>query len=320
MKGIQHVEVSNRYAKYKFDLRRNITIVRGESGTGKTTLYNMIADYSRNKEKSGVNLSSTVPCYALTDINWEYQLANIHDGIVFIDEDAKYISSVAFAEAAKQSGNYFVIFNRESLHNLPYSVNEIYEIKTSGKHHSFVHAYVLTNKYALQVKMASTKDMSDTILTEDSNSGYQFFSAVAAENGMMCVSSNGNASVFRWLKENPNKKPIMICDGAAFGSEIDRVSKLINSKGNCLLWLPESFEWLILMSGAIKNVEDELANPSSYVESAKWFSWEKYFEALLIEKTNNGYLKYEKAKLNKCYLQEKEMQAIMAVLPAIKND
>ena len=39
MKGTQHVEVSNRNAKFRFDLHRNITIVRGDSGTGKTTLY-----------------------------------------------------------------------------------------------------------------------------------------------------------------------------------------------------------------------------------------------------------------------------------------
>ena len=45
MKGIQHIEVSNRKVKFKFDLIRNITIIRGESGTGKTTLYNMISDY-----------------------------------------------------------------------------------------------------------------------------------------------------------------------------------------------------------------------------------------------------------------------------------
>ena len=37
MKGTQHVEVSNRNAKFRFDLHRNITIVRGDSGTGKSS-------------------------------------------------------------------------------------------------------------------------------------------------------------------------------------------------------------------------------------------------------------------------------------------
>lgn len=34
-----------------------ITIVRGDSGTGKTTLYDMIADFTRLHEASGVNIS-----------------------------------------------------------------------------------------------------------------------------------------------------------------------------------------------------------------------------------------------------------------------
>lgn len=71
MKGTQHVEVSNRNAKFRFDLHRNITIVRGDSGTGKTTLYNMIADYTRLQAESGVNLSSTKPCVALMDMDWK---------------------------------------------------------------------------------------------------------------------------------------------------------------------------------------------------------------------------------------------------------
>lgn len=141
MKGTQHVEVSNRNAKFRFDLHRNITIVRGDSGTGKTTLYNMIADYTRLQAESGVNLSSTKPCVALMDMDWKNQLDGISNSIVFIDEGAMYISSEKFAEAIKNSDNYYVIFNREGLHQLPYSVEEIYQIKTSGKYHSFEQIY-----------------------------------------------------------------------------------------------------------------------------------------------------------------------------------
>ena len=57
MKGIQNIKVSNRDASFTFNLNRNITVVRGNSGTGKTTLYDMIADYTRLKDKSGVNIS-----------------------------------------------------------------------------------------------------------------------------------------------------------------------------------------------------------------------------------------------------------------------
>ena len=75
----------------------------------------MIADYTRLQAESGVNLSSTKPCVALMDMDWKNQLDGISNSIVFIDEGATYISSEKFAEAIKNSDNYYVIFNREGL-------------------------------------------------------------------------------------------------------------------------------------------------------------------------------------------------------------
>lgn len=41
MKGIHKVVVGAKYLKYEFELRRNLTIIRGDSATGKTTLVDM---------------------------------------------------------------------------------------------------------------------------------------------------------------------------------------------------------------------------------------------------------------------------------------
>ena len=81
---------------------------------------------------------------------------------------------------------------------------------------------------------------------------------------------------------------------------------LLNKKKNIVLYLPESFEWLILKSDVLKDkeVREILHEVPQYVESAKYFSWERYFTALLIEKTKNTYLTYTKKKLNPAYLQE----------------
>ena len=148
MKGIKRIRISNRVARYDFELRRNITVVRGDSGTGKTTLFNMVADYTRNKEQSGVNISAPCPCVALTDTNWEAQLRDIHESVVFIDEesDHNYLSSKDFARAVQNSDNYYVLITRVNLHDLPYSVEEIYEIKASGKFHKFRNIY--SSKFA----------------------------------------------------------------------------------------------------------------------------------------------------------------------------
>ena len=203
MKGIQHIEVSNRDAKFKFDLYRNITIVRGESGTGKTTLFDMIADYTRQKNKSGVNISSKKNCVALIDIDWKNQLSNIRDSIVFIDEGSEYVRKKEFAKAIKNTDNYYVIFNRESLHELPYSVNEIYEIKTSGRHHSFKPIYKSNNSFYYNEKVHKKSNYT-VLLTEDSNSGLQFYQNYFNDKYIKCISSNGKSEIFKWLKENKN--------------------------------------------------------------------------------------------------------------------
>ena len=40
------------------------------------------------------------------------------------------------------------------------------------------------------------------------------------------------------------------------------------------------------------------------IESGKQFSWKRYFTALLVEETNETYLKYTKKKSNPVYLRE----------------
>ena len=138
MKGIKRVRISNRVARFDFELKRNITIVRGDSGTGKTTLFNMVLDYTRNKEQSGVNLSAPCDCIAVYQ-DWKQQLIDVNNSIVFIDEDYNnnFLKTKEFAEYVQKSDNYYVMFTREDLHELPYSVEEKYSIKMSGKYHRF---------------------------------------------------------------------------------------------------------------------------------------------------------------------------------------
>lgn len=42
MKGSHRVIIQNNRLHYEFDIKRNITIIQGDSATGKTTLINML--------------------------------------------------------------------------------------------------------------------------------------------------------------------------------------------------------------------------------------------------------------------------------------
>ena len=196
MKGRIEIGVGNNRARFRFTLERNITIVRGDSGTGKTTLYDMIAEYTRLGEASGVQIAAPCPCVALTDLDWKNQLKQTHGCVVFIDEGADYLASRDFAAAIQQTDNYYVIFNRENLHELPYSVEEIYEIKASGKYHTFKKMFKHTAKHVYYKEKAPTKLKYDTLLTEDSKSGYQFYQHYFENSGIICFTSESNAAIF----------------------------------------------------------------------------------------------------------------------------
>ena len=316
---MHRVIVSTKRLKYDFELRRNLTLVRGDSATGKTTLVDMIQDYVNNPSGTPVELTCDKKCYVLAGTLWKEQLNGISDSIVFIDEGNEFIKTEEFAGSIQKTDNYYVIISRESLPALPYSVEEIYGIKTSGKYGTLKQSY---HEFYRLYGADTYKDSvaPEVVITEDSNSGYQFFEYVCNENNLKCETLNGKSNIFHYLNMHKNEKLLVIADGAAFGSEIDRVMQLIKNRENVALYLPESFEWMILSTGLLKNglVDKILENPSEYIESKEYFSWERFFTAILIDETKGTYLAYIKKKLNEAYLSENVRKAILAQMENIK--
>lgn len=319
MKEKHRVTVSTKRLKYEFELRRNLTIVRGDSATGKTTLVDMVREFASNPSGTPVELVCDKKCYVIEGALWKEQLSGISDSIVFIDEGNEFIKTVDFAVEIQKTDNYYVIVTREALPSLPYSVEEIYGIRTSGKYGTLKQSY--HEFYRLYGADSYENDVKpDIVITEDSNSGYQFFSHVCQENNLACESMNGKSNVFHYLNVHKDEKILVIADGAAFGSEIDKVLQLINERKNIALYLPESFEWMILSSGVLKNnsVDKILENPSEYVECKEYFSWERFFTAVLIEATEDTYLAYAKKKLNLAYLSDLVKQPILKQMQKVE--
>ena len=298
------------------ELYRNITVVRGDSGTGKTTLFNLISEYTRLGAASGVNLSCEKNCITLTDIDWRNQLRNTKDSIVFIDEGDQYVCTREFAEAMMASDNYYVLFVRENLHELPYSVEEIYEIKTSGKYHTLKKIYKSQKGYVYAGTVKGKKNFR-ILLAEDEKSGFQFYENYFSGSGIQCISSAGNSGIYNWLLEHLTEQIFVVADGAAFGAEMNRVLELQKRfPDNITICLPESFEWMILKSGLIRSddLEEMLANTSNYVDSEKYFSWEQFFYKYLVDVTKGTCQKYTKAKIESFYTIENNMKQIAAVI------
>lgn len=201
MRGRHHIRVANRAVSYDFTLIRNITVLQGDSATGKTTLVGMIRDYEENGADSAVSLSSDRPCAVIGGRGWESQLERLdRESIVFIDEGNRFVASRDFAAAIQGSGHYFVIVTREPLYNLPYSVTEIYGIHSSGKYNSLepVH-HGFHRIYSVQEPAANAARGVSTILTEDGNAGFQFFSHTC-RSGVSCETAGGNSNIMPTLE------------------------------------------------------------------------------------------------------------------------
>lgn len=319
MKEIHRIIVQNKRIRYDFEIRRNITVIRGDSATGKTALVEMIREYFENGEASAVELTCDKECTVLEGRTWAAQLSMMKDCIVFIDEGNAFIMGDDFAAAIQDSDNYYVIVTREGIPSLPYSVDEIYGIRDSGKYGTLKRTY--NEFYHLyQISDYSHAVNPEIVITEDSNSGFQFFKGICErENRITCISARGKSNIFGIAIKQMDKKVLVIADGAAFGSEMEKIMRLAKSYPNIVLYLPESFEWLILKSNLIEDgdIAQILKNPENYIESQDYFSWERYFTAQLIQRTENSYMKYAKKQLNPVYLQKKVSNKILSIMKGI---
>lgn len=318
MKGKHKIVVKNNRLQYEFVIKRNITIIQGDSATGKTTLINMLRQAENLGESSGIDVISDVPCKILEGSNWKIILENSVGNIFFTDEENSFVNTEEFASVVKESDNYFVLITRENLYNLPYSVDEIYGLHESGKYNDtrkvyqqMYHIYSIEEKFPIEPKK---------IIVEDSNLGYEFFKSISTEKNIACLSAGGKSNIFSLLKKQSSEEICVIADGAAIGPEMNRLYKETLKKKNIHLYLPESFEWLILSSGLIsdKDIKIMLEEPENYIDSAEYFSWERFFTKLLMERTEETYLKYSKSKLNSNYLHEKNKEKIVNRIQGVK--
>lgn len=315
MKGTYEIRISNAKLSFTLQIERNITVIRGDSATGKTTFVEMLQDYEQNGRSSGVVIQSQKPCRVLTSVDWEYRLSGIQDSFIFIDEGNAFARSEAFARAIQGSSNYYVIITRENLYQLPYSVSSILKLKKTNKRQkTYVRSYPLYDHLADPVE--SIINVQE-ILTEDSNSGHEMFAYIGKQNGVACISAQGKSNVFSVLAEHTTGRVLVIADGAAFGAELEKIHQLMESyPKRIVLYLPESFEWLVLKSGILggQTPDEILRNPADSIESSLYSSWEQYFTDLLVALTKDTVLHYSKRHLNPAYLQPGNVAKILEAM------
>ena len=64
-------------------------------------------------------------------------------------------------------------------------------------------------------------------------------------------------------------------------------------------------------------MKEILKSPSEYIDSENYFSWERFFTRILIDKTKGTYLQYSKSQLNPAYLKGTVREAILEAMEKI---
>jgi hypothetical protein len=305
---------------FDFTIRRNITIIKGDSATGKTTLLHILYEYLRVGKESGYSVSTNVNyfVYLRREVGREWQdaLLSLENTVIFIEENNPFVFSKEFAEFVKKSGNYFVLINRSPLKMLPYSIHEVYEIITEGKHAEVKESYHKFRELYSNYPIAENNKLNN-IVTEDSNSGYQFFEKIFEKSHV--TSANGNGNIINTVKKTGAGDTLVVVDGATFGAMIEDCLEYFDTINGIRIsiWLPESFEYLILKSGLIKadKLNLILENTCDYIECKRYESWERFFTELLISVTKNYQFAYSKEHLDEYYLQDKNIEKILSQFP-----
>lgn len=323
MKGSCHFKVRSKKLLFEFALKRNITVIKGDSATGKTTLLHMLYEYLIAGKESGYSVSADNDYYVYLrrepGRTWQDVLYPLEDTVIFIEENNPFVFSEEFAGFVRKSGNYFVLVSRSPFKMLPYSIHEIYEIITDTKRAGIKESYHELRELYSNYPVIENNRM-DTVLTEDSNSGFQFFSSLF-EN---VVSAGGNSRVLCCIQKIKSGDILVIADGAAFGAIIENCLEyaVVCSGQRIAVWMPESFEYLILRSGLIRSKElDKILQAiPDYVESKEYESWEQYFTQLLVLLTHDKTYRYSKKILDGYYMQKRSIQKIIENFPEeIKN-
>ena len=83
----------------------------------------------------------------------------------------------------------------------------------------------------------------------------------------------------------------------------------------CVLYAPESFEFLLLKANIIDVPKAVLDETYDYADSKRFMSWEEYYTDYLIQNSQKTVFKYAKTKLNENYKSPKIIEKIKRIMP-----
>ena len=303
MKGVVlllvELKVKDKDIEYYIKLNRRVTIIQGDSGSGKTHLCSLVADSRRNPK---INIQCNKEVYSFDNNIHSSMLKELKNSIIIIDEDTIDLATnnllyknSNLLECVIENDIYLIIISRSGVYDIPYSIYEVYEMYGGNNYKYFKPLY--------DRKLFNNKKYNE-ILNEDSSSGFDFYSEV--EPKIKSITVKGNSNIIPKNKDDKKGKIdlskikqgyLYMIDLANFPFEFQYLYDLAKL-GKIDICDRESFEQQLLKSSLFLDINlDEFNNNKN-----DYISWEDYFTDLLdfIMKTYAN-TNYSKLTLNTCF-------------------
>lgn len=290
------LEIKGKRINYLLEIQDRITIIRGDSATGKTTMAKIISQQLRGIN-NGFEINTDFNLKEVLKNNIEYP--DLDPNSLYLLDEGSLETSNQFANFVNKSRSHFIIISRDRMPNIIYSFESIYEFYNDNGIIKLKHKYNdLNNQYVNKLKL-------NKLITEDSNSGYQFYNKFKNIN---VVSSKSNSKLSRMIENEDDI--IVVFNSIAIGPYIENMYNISRNK-NIYFLFPKSFEWLLLNSGIFR--KSDIEDSKNYI-GVIYITEEEYYTKLLIEvssRFNNEYIRYKKHKLSDWYLEDDRFNKVI---------
>lgn len=289
---------------FKITIDRKVSIIRDSSGTGKTLLCDNIEESENIGSKVKKICDENYNIITLTSQMFKtIEIGKMEPTVFFVDEFTRIPNTTEFANMVMNSNHYFVIMTRKttSFCQIPYSCHCVYELKEVGSE------LVNVPSYPNKMYLPYTPFIANYYITEDGKSS-GFLLEKLVQNGTRVGANSSVMTIIKEvLKNKTNANTITMVDGAAFGAYIENMLKTLEiiENNRVGLFLPESYEWLLLHLSMFKKdneVQQALSDPYKLSDS-----YERYYENICKKAFAKYNINYTKGSNNSKVLTPKNV-------------
>lgn len=310
------IKVRNKRYNCDLVLKHKVSVIKGDSGIGKTWLTKALIDVSGGYK---ITYSQKVTPVLLNEREWEHQLTGIYENTpLFIVDDCDFVFTKEFGGVFNHIGMCYLILiirtsmrvdKLERMNTISVSGDAIYNFVANGIEHT------ITADVDFKTIQVDKEIHCNKILCEDSGSGYTFFKHLYGKNNV--TSSYGKDNIVDHIISSYEEYSkldslLLFVDYSAIGLRLKEILSILKfcNVNVYMIVKYKSFEYMLLRSNMFNLSEEDI-----YRDELSYPSLEVACESLLTSLTKGKIYSYDKSKelkpcyyLNCCTMNRNELQ------------